>query len=179
MINRVLTIYASQMEQYMGTYFHRPEGMVEVGAIGAQVDEEPCKIQISLLNVERETAQGMNMGKVGTSGKFSGLSYPLIHVNLDVIIAAVFNEKRYRESLSVLSLAITFLQSNPVFMVENTKYTIEMITPSLQDQSNVWTLFGGRYYPSIFCKIRRLTFDGSEVKQVVADITDNKPTIRK
>lgn len=63
MINRVLTMYASQMEQYMGTYFHRPEGMVEVGAIGAQVDEEPCKIQISLLNVERETAQGMNMGK--------------------------------------------------------------------------------------------------------------------
>ena len=49
MINRVLTMYASQMEQYMGTYFHRPEGMVEVGAIGAQVDEEPCKIQISLL----------------------------------------------------------------------------------------------------------------------------------
>ena len=92
MINRVLTMSASQREHYMGTYFHRPEGMVEVGAIGAQVDDEPCKIQISLLNVERETAQGMNMGKVGTSGKFSGLSYPLIRVNVDVIGAAVFNE---------------------------------------------------------------------------------------
>lgn len=77
MINRVLTMYASQMEQYMGTYFHRPEGMVEVGAIGAQVDEEPCKIQISLLNVEQRNCPRVNMGKVGTSGKFSGLSYPV------------------------------------------------------------------------------------------------------
>ena len=58
MINRVLTMYASQMEQYMGTYFHRPEGMVEVGAIGAQVDEEPCKIQISLLNVSAKLPKG-------------------------------------------------------------------------------------------------------------------------
>ena len=59
MIYLVLSTYAKLMEQYMASFFHQPEGLVEVGAIGTQGEEEPCKILISLLSVEREATQGM------------------------------------------------------------------------------------------------------------------------
>lgn len=175
MINRVLSTYATQMEQYISSFLHQPEGLVEVGQIGALVGQEPCKIQISLIGIERETAQGMMMGKVGNTGRFTAVTSPPIHVNLNVMIAAVFNEKRYKESLTAISLAITFLQTESYFTTnEGGKYTIEMCTPSPQEQSNMWTMMGGKYYPSVFCKIRGLTFDSGEMKQTLASIEENK-----
>lgn len=175
MINRILTTYAKQMEQYMSSFLHQPEGLVEVGAVGLRTEEEPCKIQLSLLSIERETAQGMKATSVGHAGRFTAVSSPPIHVNLNVIIAAVFNEKRYKESLTAISLAITFLQLNPFFTTnEGNRYTIELCNSPLQDQSNIWTMMGGRYYPSIICKIRGLTFDSGEMKQTLASIEENK-----
>ena len=175
MINRVLCTYAKQMERYMSSFLHQPEGLVEVDQIGSQTEEAPCKIQISLLSIERETAQGMMAGKVGNAGRFTAVSSPSIHVNLNVIIAAVFNEKRYKESLTAISLAITFLQSESYFSTdEGVRYTIEICNPSLQDQSNIWAMMGGKYYPSVFCKIRGLTFDSGEMRQTLASIEENK-----
>ncbi|MEO4796856.1 hypothetical protein ABHZ39_14915 [Bacteroides uniformis] len=39
--------------------------------------------------------------------------------------------------------------------------------------NNVWTLLGGQYYPSVVCKIRRLSIDGGSIA-VVAE----RPTSR-
>lgn len=173
MINQILSTYAKQMEQYMTSFFHQPEGLVEVGVIGVQ-EEEPCKILISLLSLERETTQGMAASTVVSSGHYSGLSSPLIYANLNIVIAAVFSDKRYKEGLSFLSQAITYLQVASSFMVNGTKYTIELLSPTLQDQSNIWTQLGGKYYPSIVCKIRRLTFDAEEVKRGVIEVSGNE-----
>lgn len=178
MINIVLSAYARQMEQYMNSFFHQPEGLVEVGAIGGQGEGEACKILISLLNIERETTMSITAAQGTTSGRYTGVSAPPVFVNLNVVIAAVFGDKRYKEALSFLSLAIAFVQTTPVFTTEDgTKYTIEVGSPSLQDQSNIWTLLGGRYYPSIVCKIRRLTFDANEMKQTITDIRARKASV--
>lgn len=177
MINNILVTYARQMEQYLSSFFHQPEGLVEVGMIGAQSDEEPCKLQVSLLSVEREVASGIST-RTSSSGSFVNVSFPPIYANLNVVIAAVFSERKYKESLSFLSLAIAFLQSTPVFTTaDGNRYTIEMMTPSLQDISNIWTLFGGRHYPSVVCKIRRLTFDAGEMKQTITRITGQETDI--
>lgn len=172
MINLIITTFARQMEQYLDSFFHQPEGLVEVRTIGSQTEEEPCKLLMTLLSIERETAQGVSAANK-VSGSLMGISLPPISANLNVIIAAVFNDKRYRESLSILSTAITFLQANPVFVAGNgNRYTIEMMAPSLQDMSNIWAMFGGRSYPSVVCKIRRLTFDANELRQTVAAIKE-------
>ena len=180
MIYTVLSIYAKQMEQYISSFIRQPEGMVEVGTASGQGEEEPCKIQLFLLNVERETATGIVTGKGSTSGRFSGVSAPPLFANLNVVIASVFSTKRYKESLSYLSLAITFLQSTPVFTTgDGEKYTIELMTTTLQDQSNIWSLFGGRYYPSVVCKIRRLTFNSNEIKKTEISISGIEPHVER
>lgn len=180
MIHTILSVYARQMEQYIGSFIRQPEGMVEVGIATGQGEEEPCKIQLFLLNVERETATGIVTGKGSTSGRFSSVSSPPIYANLNVVIASVFSPKRYGESLSYLSLAITFLQSTPVFTTnDGTKYTIELMSSTLQEQNNIWSLFGGRYYPSVVCKIRRLAFDSNEIKRTEISISNIRTHVER
>ena len=80
-------------------------------------------------------------------------------LNLDLMLAAVYDEKRYAESLSVLSETLLFIQSHPFFELDGQKYTVEIVTLSAQDINNFWTTLGGQYYPSVMCKLRRLTID--------------------
>lgn len=96
-----------------------------------------------------------------TAEGYTRTSPPLL-LNLNVVIAAVYDERRYGESLSVLSDTLRFIQSTPRFAVDGTDYTIEVVTLSTQDQNNVWTLLGGQYYPSVVCKLRRLMIDAEE-----------------
>lgn len=170
MMNLVLSEYARQMEQYMTSFFRQPEGLVEVGVIGAQGEEEPCKILISLLSLEREIAHGA-ASATSPSKNFKAISASPVYANMNVLVAAVFSDKRYREGLSFLSQAITFFQATPVFEAGGNKYTIELLSPTLQDQSNIWAQFGGKYYPSVVCKIRRLAFDAEEVKRGAIEVS--------
>lgn len=178
MINLILATCARQMEQFLSSYFRQPEGLVEVRTISAQEEEAPGKIILSLLSVERETAQGIATKTSSASGGFSPDAFPPIYANLNIVIAAVFREKKYKESLSFLSMAIAFLQTTPYFTTpDGTKYTIELLSLTLQEQNNIWTQLGGKYYPSVACKIRRLTFDAKEIRKVTAGITDIKPDV--
>ena len=68
-----------------------------------------------------------------------------------------------REALSVLSDALTFIQSLPRFEVGNESYTLELVPMSTTDLHNIWTTMGGQYYPSFICKVRGLTVDSAEI----------------
>ena len=172
MINTILTTYGKLLEQYLSSFFHQPEGIVEVGTL-LQNEEESNKLIISLFNIEREAAHGISNSVVRRGGGVYSSSNPYIHANLFIILAAVYRSKRYRESLSVLSQAISFLQSTPVFdAAGGNRYTIEPVTLSWQDQSNIWSAFGGKYYPSVFCKIRGVVFDADEMKQILPELKD-------
>ena len=179
MINRILNTYSQQMEQYLGSFFHQPEGLVEVAPIGSQGEEEPEKLVISLLGLERENVQGMSTAvKVG-AGKTYGLSLPPVYMNLHIVIAAIFPNKRYRESLSILTQAIAFVQANPYFIVQpEGRFTVELMNTSWQDLSNIWSGIGGHYYPSVICKIRRLTFSANEMSRTVSDFKSTDASVK-
>ena len=179
MINQVLHTYALKMEQYLGSFFHQPEGLVEVNSIGNPNDDEPGKLIISLLGLERENASGIaNMAKVGTGNSY-GVSLPPVHMNMHIIIAAIYPGKRYTESLSMISQAIAFIQSNPSFTAhQNVKYTVELMNTSWQDMSNIWSGIGGRYYPSVICKVRRLTFSADEINRTVTDFKNTDAQVK-
>ena len=163
MIRKILTYYAERLEEYLSRFHRRPEGLATVGMIGNSTEERPNKMVVSLLNVERETAGGATAPVQRTAdGGYARLQPPLL-LNLNVMLAAVFDERQYAESLSVLSGTLRFVQSVPKFDVDGTAYTIEVVNLSTQDMNNVWTLLGGQYYPSVVCKIRRLTIDTEQM----------------
>lgn len=161
-MKRILTYYAERLDEYLSRLHHQPEGLAEIGFVGNSSEEKPNKMVVSLLSIERETSGGISAPVQRSAEGYTRTSPPLL-LNLNVVIAAVYDERRYGESLSVLSDTLRFIQSTPRFAVDGTDYTIEVVTLSTQDQNNVWTLLGGQYYPSVVCKIRRLTIDAEEI----------------
>ncbi len=143
-----------------------------MGQIGSSTEEHLNKMVVSLLNVERETS-GSISAPVQRTGDGRYARMPPLLLNLNIMLAAVFDGRQYAESLSLLSDTMRFIQSVPKFTVEGADYTIEVVNISTQDMNNVWTLLGGQYYPSVVCKIRRLSIDGGSIA-VVAE----RPTSR-
>lgn len=162
MIKKILTYYASCLDEYLARFHHQPEGLAEVGSLGNSTAEKPCKLVVSLISVERETAGGISAPVQQTADGYCRMA-PVLQLNLNVMLAAVYEEKRYAESLSILSDTLRFIQITPKFVVDGVSYTIEIVTLSTQDLNNVWTLLGGQYYPSVVCKIRRLVLDTKEI----------------
>lgn len=107
-----MTYYVSYLDEYLRRKFLQPEGVAEVGAIGSSADEKPCKLIVSLVNIERETAGGISVG-LSRGGSGYARTYPPLLLNLDMMLAVVYDEKRYAESLSVLHEALLFVQSHP------------------------------------------------------------------
>lgn len=162
MIKKILTYYASRLDEYLSQLHHQPEGLAEVGFVGNGTEEKPNKMVFSLFSIERETSGGISAPVQRTAEGYMRTSPPLL-INLNVVVAAVYDERRYGESLSVLSDTLRFIQSTPRFSVDGTDYTVEVVTLSTQDQNNVWTLLGGQYYPSVVCKLRHLAIDAEEI----------------
>ena len=114
MIRRILTYYAASLDEYLHHKFPQPEGMAEVGFIGSGAGEKPCKLIVSLVNIERETAGGISAGISRNSSDYMRTFAPLL-LNLDLMIAAVYDEKRYAESLSLFYEKLIFIKSQPNF----------------------------------------------------------------
>lgn len=174
MIKKILTYFAAQMDEYLRRKFPQPEGVVEVGFMGNGANEKPCKLILSLVNVERETAGGISATSQRDGSEYKRGNPPIL-LNLNLILAAVYDERRYTESLSVLSEALTFIQSHPAFNVDGRAYTVEIVALSAQDINNIWTTQGGQYYPSVMCRLRRLMIDAEET---ASSSIAGKPDVR-
>lgn len=60
MIKKILTYYASLLDEYLRTDFPQPEGVAEVGFVGSSAEGRPNKLIVSLFGIERETAGGIS-----------------------------------------------------------------------------------------------------------------------
>lgn len=123
------------------------------------------KINITLVNVERETGRGIQFKYTNTDSNHSRKTSPAWQLSIYVLISAVFSEKQYEESLQILSGILSFLQTNNLLTVQDaeTPVSIEPVNLSFQELSNLWSICGGNYYPSLLCKIRVLTVDEQEI----------------
>lgn len=179
MVYSSLKQLADQMNSYLESYYDSLEQMVEVNSIKLNSNSEiPNKIIVSLINIERETGLGNPTSyRAGTFGALVKGAEPW-YFNLNFVMAAVFDEKKYVESLQKLSTAIEYLQMNSHFKVnKSTKITIEPVNPSLHELNNVWSVMGGHHYPAFFGKIRLIMFDGKQIKQHVSRISKPRKLI--
>lgn len=119
MIRKILSALASQLEEFLSRFHNRPEGLATAGLIGNSAEERPNKMVISLLNMERETAGGISSGVRRTEEGYARTQPPLL-MNMNVMLAAVFDERQYGAALEILSDTLRFLQSTPSFQVDAT-----------------------------------------------------------
>lgn len=171
MIREILDTLKNRLEEYLNAYFNSPEGYVQIGGIPVGSDNAPNKLSLSVVNLERETAMGIGSAyRMDKSQEFVE-RLPAWYLNMDVLFASVFDEKRYAEGLDILSKVIYFLQQYSVLDLPDGKhYTIELVTLNMQELTNLWSMSGGRYYPSVLCKIRMLTFENDAIQSTAYSV---------
>lgn len=161
MIKRILTYYAERLDEFLSRAHRQPEGLATVGLIGGMGNERPGKVVVSLVNLEKEACGDAGMYSTN-SGGYTGRTASLL-LNMHIMLAAVYNEKRYAESLSMLSDTLAFIQSVPKFEVDGHAYSVEVVPMSTMDLHNIWTTMGGQYFPSVICKLRGVVIDATGI----------------
>lgn len=134
------------------------------------------RICVSLVNVERETGGGIHFKYKSSDGDYVQKTTPPWHLNLYVLIAAVFPEKQYPESLHLFSGILSFLQKNNQLVVSGHTgpVSVEPVNLSFQELSNLWSICGGSYYPSVLCKMRVLSVDEQEIAGLASGIKNEE-----
>lgn len=160
MINSAISTFSSLLSDYLKKDFNFDEDIVSVlPLVNQQNAMASNKVHLFLTNIERETGAGIKFGQQKTGDNYKSGS-PSWQLNLYLMIAAVFSEKQYEESLRIISAVALFLQSNNSFKLPNSdiQISVEPVNISFSELSNLWSINGNNYYPSILCKLRTLNY---------------------
>ncbi|MCC8153990.1 MAG: DUF4255 domain-containing protein [Tannerellaceae bacterium] len=174
MIGAILTTLSVSLNSYLKKEFQLHQDIAVVKpyhTISSQ--HSGNEVYLSLIHIERETGAGISFSRKNLSPDYSQRGAPGWLLNLYILIAAVYQEKQYEESLHIISAVILFLQNKSVFPVPltGTTLSLEPVHLSFTELSNIWSICGGQYYPSVVCRIRTLDMNTGEVKQLYRTLT--------
>lgn len=145
------------------------------------------KIIATLVNIERETAMGIQHQVIqGNNNKHTAISPP-VYLNLYLLFSSLYTGENYAEGLKFISSVIEFFQSNGTLNHSNTpqlehnieKLTFEIVNLDFQNLSQLWGMMGGKYLPSVLYKIRMLCFDQKHIKEELHSISHPQTNIQK
>lgn len=184
MIHVAINHIAEQLNQYLKRSFDLHEDIVVMsnlveldGTISPQINN---RIIICLVNVEKDTAPRQSpRGATDAGARRIQHVHPL-YLNLYLMVAGHFAGNNYAEALKFLSTTIGYFQRRPVFDHVSTpdldsrieRLTLEIENLQFQELSNLWTVIGGKYLPSVLYKIRMIVIDSD-------DVVGQVPTLRE
>jgi hypothetical protein len=139
-----------------------------VNADGSMAVQETDKIIVTLVSIEAERSKSTTSTyKPTASGGFTRLNPP-VDVNIYLLFSAYFTSENYVEGLKFITSVIAFFQSRQgIFTTQNTpslngiidKLNVEMVSPDLRDQSNVWSGIGAKYLPSVLYRVKTMPIE--------------------
>lgn len=174
MINSAVSHLANQLNQFLKQTYALPEDIVLmsnlVDYVGSAAPNTNNKLVVFLANLEKDTVPFRQHQQGGDNAR-SAVSNPPICLNLYVVVAANFNGANYPEALKFISSTIGFFQRFPMFDHQVTpdlddrieKLILNIENMKINELSNLWTLLGGKYLPSILYKVRMVAFDTEDV----------------
>lgn len=164
MIQSVFVTVAEEMNEYFSSKFSLNTEKVVVSSLAENAENTSLlsedNVIVSLVNIEQEKV----------SYNTSSLGYKPVNLYLYLLFSAGFSDGNYEEALKLLSGIITFFQQRPVLNQQNTpslhaaidKLSFDMINMNIQELSQLWSINGSKYYPSVLyrAKIVRIEEDG-------------------
>ncbi|MDP4209280.1 MAG: DUF4255 domain-containing protein [Bacteroidota bacterium] len=190
MIYEALSCLTEEMNEYFRNKLKINEEKIVLSGLvnqdGSIAIQEENKIIITLVNIEKETAQKGNGKSLSTT---FGNQAPPLRLNIYVLFSAYFSSGNYPEALRFLSFIIAYFQHKTVFNQSNTpgldpkieKLTFEITDVNPDMLSNIWSTLGAKYMPSVLYKMRMLSFDESVIREFRPAISkmenDNYPNL--
>lgn len=121
---------------------------------------------ISLINIEENRISSDQHNYIRKDGGII-MKNPAIHLYLTILITSVRRAGAYGMSLQDLQNVIGVFQKKFVFDHVNTptlnanieKLILDMVSLNLQQLHEIWSVLGGRYFPSVVYRMRMVTID--------------------
>src|SRR5258708_20429482 len=169
MIEQDLDCLADELDSHLSSVLMTTEKTVALsGLVNPDRSLSPAtenKTVITLINLQKEPSSQINLGPRPASppATTNWLQNAKIHLLLSS------NCTNYTEGLKILSIALSYLQDKSVFTATNTpglpsgieRITIEQENLSFQELSNIWTMLGAKYVPSVVYKVTVLPTSGA------------------
>lgn len=174
MIFEILYKISSLLNEKLRIKFKLSRNIVSVQQPNDLVNEGA--VSVFLVNLERDTSTGISFGNKSVGGRFTARNRPVWDINLYVIIASVFPKKQYSDSLKIVTEILRIIQENHIliFEYEDFKCSIEPVNVSFQELSNIWSMTGGNYYPSILCKIKTIKIDSNTMIKIDPNVEERR-----
>ncbi|MDI3319789.1 DUF4255 domain-containing protein [Pinibacter soli] len=139
-------------------------------------------IFISLINIEENRISRDPNNFIRKDGGII-LKNPAVHLYLTLLFTSVRPASGYGLSLQDLQQIIGVFQKKNVFDHLNTpaldpnieKLILDMVSLNLQQLHEIWSVLGGKYYPSVVYRMRMVTIDyvsetpGPLIKEIQTD----------
>ncbi len=126
-------------------------------------------ITLLLVNIEQETSL-RNTDPYLRGAPEAGLRrlQPEIRLNLYVLFVARF--KAYEQGLNLLALVIRYFQrhraldhaSTPALSPQIDRLLLELVTPPLAEQNEIWSALRIHYHPSLLYRVRMVVLRDAE-----------------
>ncbi|HWH61771.1 MAG TPA: DUF4255 domain-containing protein [Ginsengibacter sp.] len=152
---------------------------VELGNISEilsdpNTNRDETAIIISLINIE-ENRVSRDPNNYIRKGDGILMKNPAVHLYLSLLFTAIRQTSNHfnDQALQDLQQVIGFFQKKFVFDHSNTpnldvnieKLILDMVSLNLQQMHEIWTVLGGKYFPSVVYRMRMVTIDYvSEIK---------------
>ena len=132
------------------------------------------KMIMSVVHLQTDASTGAFSSPQLTKDDRYFTSYPALHVDAYILVAANFTDSNYEVGLSLLSMVISFFQEAPVLTHGNApslppeldKLVIEFVSLDFSQLSHLLTATGSKYVPMVLYRLRRLPFSGPAVAGV-------------
>lgn len=178
MIYKAISAIQKKMDEYIRNKYALSEQLVSISKLTDQEELQDHAVQnkllITLVNIQRETAMGISFKSSNLSANTNLFGRPPVFINFFLLFSANFDDKNYDESLKYLSSALEFIQINDLITRTDTPWLdgnidrlhLELVNLSFHELSNMWSIFGGKYIPSLLCKVRMLAIDLGEIDHI-------------
>lgn len=178
MIYKTLHIITRKFDRYLSSKFNLEEKATAMSSPvvsdGISDGKNVNSLIISLINIERDTTMGINFKPRNMANDRYSSARPALSLNLYVLVSTNFADKNYDEALKYLSAALEMVQLNDLLTVHNTpelapdisKLHLELENINFNELSNIWSVMGGSYQPSLLLKVRMLTIDKHEIESI-------------
>jgi hypothetical protein len=121
---------------------------------------------ISLINIEENRISKSPENFIRKDGGIL-IKNPAVHLYLTLLFTSVRRAGAYGLSLQDLQNVIGFFQKKFVFDHSNTpalnvnieKLILDMVSLNLQQLHEIWSVLGGKYFPSVVYRMRMVTID--------------------
>jgi len=176
-INESLQFLAEEINKYLnvklpGADINQPRLVVGNIALAAETTAPDPDVKnravLSLVNIEEDriAKQQENYTKTNTSTIYKN---PPIYLNLYILFSV--NRRKYDDSLDFLTSIIRFFQFQNVFTPIThpsldsriQKMMVDLHSMSFEQLNHLWSILGGKYYPSVLYKIRQVTLDENAI----------------